>query len=160
MPRHTALIVPVPEAEPWIGELRRAHVASAARGIPPHVTVLAWFADAEDVDEGAVAEVLSAFRAFDFTLDRVERFDGGTTWLRPVPAEPFNELTRAVWRRWPEYPPYGGEFEELVPHLTVSQTPIDVAVPLPIACRAREVLLVEEDAPDGRWSTRLRVPLR
>lgn len=160
MPRRTALIVPVPEVEPLIGELRRANVATAALGIPPHVTVLAWFADAEDVDEPAVVEVLSAFRSFAFALDSVERFDAGTTWLRPVPGEPFNELTRAVWARWPEYPPYGGEFAELVPHLTVSQTPVDVCVPLPIACRAREVVLVEEDEPGGRWSTRLRVPLR
>jgi len=35
----------------------------------------------------------------------------------------------------------------------------DPAAALPIACRAREVLLIEEVEPGGRWSTRRRFPL-
>jgi hypothetical protein len=158
MPR-TALIVPVPEAEPQIGELRLAHDSSAARGVPAHVTILFPFLDTADLDEAAVADLISRFPAFDFELDRVERFPDGTTWLHPAPTLPFVDLTAAVWQRWPERPPYEGAFDEVIPHLTLSETPIDVQLDLPIVARAREVMLIEEDEPSGRWAARLHLPL-
>jgi hypothetical protein len=34
-----------------------------------------------------------------------------------------------------------------------------VDAPLPIPCRAREVLLLEEERPGGRWQVRRRYPL-
>ena len=52
--------------------------------------------------------------------------------------------TAAVWERWPEHPPYEGIHDDVVPHLTVSETPIAVDVALPIASRAHEVLLIEK----------------
>jgi 2'-5' RNA ligase len=153
------LIIPVPEADQQVGELRLAHDRSAAHGVPAHVTVLFPFFDAEDVDEAAVADLISRFPAFDFELDRVGRFPDGTTFLHPTPSLPFVDLTAAVWQRWPEHPPYEGAFDEVIPHLTISETPIDVQVELPISARAREVTLIEEDEPSGRWATRLHLPL-
>jgi len=50
-------------------------------------------------------------------------------------------------------------FDEPIPHLTVSETPIDVQVDLPIASRAREVTLIEEDESTGRWTKRRSFPL-
>jgi len=158
MPR-TALIVPVPEAEPQVGELRLAHDSSAASGVPAHVTILFPFLDTAELDEAAVADLISEFPAFDFELDRVERFPDGATWLRPTPSRPFVDLTAAVSQRWPERPPYEGAFDEPIPHLTISETPIDVELQLPIAARAREVTLIEADEASGRWTTRLHLPL-
>jgi hypothetical protein len=158
MPR-TALIVPVPEAEPQVGELRLAHDPSAAFGVPAHVTILFPFLDTGDLDEAALADLISGFPAFDFELDRVEQFPDGATWLRPAPSLPFVDLTAAVSQRWPEAPPYEGAFDEVIPHLTLSKTPIDVQLQLPITARAREVLLIEEDEPSGRWAARLHLPL-
>lgn len=155
----TALIVPVPEAEPQVGELRLAHDWSAQRGVPAHVTILFPFLDASDVDDAAIADLISRFPAFDFELDRVERFPDGTTWLRPAPSLPFIDLTAAVWQRWPERAPYEGAFDEVIPHLTISETPIDMQLELPILARAREVTLLEEDEPSGRWIARLHLPL-
>ena len=63
-------------------------------------------------------------------------------------------LTRALWDEWPECPPFGGAYDEVVPHLTVALDPAPgqrreietvVAPLLPLAARAAEVLLVEED---------------
>jgi hypothetical protein len=159
MTRRTALIVPVPEAEAQVAELRLAHDSSAARGVPAHVTILFPFLDAENVDEAAVADLISGFPAFDFELDRVERFPDGTTWLHPAPSLPFVDLTAAVWQRWPDHPPYEGSHDEVIPHLTLSETPIEVQLALPISARAREVALIEEEEPDGRWATRLHLPL-
>ena len=149
----------VPEAEPQVGELRLQHDWSAARGVPAHVTILFPFADGDDVDEDALADLFAKFPAFDFELDRVERFDSGLVWLHPSPSAQFADLTAAVWQRWPDHPPYEGVHDEPIPHLTVSETPIDVSFQLPIASRAHEVTLIEE-APDGRWAARRRFPLR
>ena len=159
MPRRTALIVTVPEAEPAVGGLRLQHDGFARAGVPAHVTVLFPFASPEEVDEEALAGLFGRFRPFDFVLDSVERFDDGRVWLHPHPAAPFEDLTAAVWQRWPEHPPYEGEFDEPIPHLTVSETPVDVQVELPIACRACEVTLIEESESDGRWSVRRVFPL-
>lgn len=158
MPRRTALIVEVLEAEPQVGALRLEHDSSAALGVPAHITTLFPFADGSSVDEIALAELFARFPAFDFELDRVERFDGGAVWLHPNPSLRFADLTAAVWQRWPDHPPYEGAHDEVIPHLTVSETPIDVNLRLPIASRAREVTLIEQ-APDGRWAARSRFPL-
>jgi len=154
MPRRTALIVPVPEAEPAVGAIRLAHDGSAALGVPAHVTILFPFAPPDEVDEAALAALFARFRAFDFALDRVERFEDGLVWLAPRPSLPFADLTAAVWQRWPGYPPYEGVHDEVVPHLTVSEQPLDVQIVLPIPCRAREVALIEEQEADGRWVAR------
>ena len=159
MPRRTALIVEVPEAEPAVGELRLQHDWSAARGVPAHITILFPFADAAAVDEDALAQLFGRFPAFDFTLDRIERFDTGIVWLHPEPSFRFVDLTAAIAERWPEHPPYEGEFDEAIPHLTVSETPIDFQPALPIAARAHEVTLIEEDESTGRWSRRRSFPL-
>jgi 2'-5' RNA ligase len=159
MPRRTALIVEVPEAEPQVGELRLQHDWSAARGVPAHITILFPFADGDEVDEDALADLFSRFPAFDFVLDRVEHFeDGGVVWLHPAPSRQFADLTAAVFQRWPHLPPYEGEHDEPIPHLTVSDSPVDVGFQLPIASRAHEVTLIEE-APDGRWAARRRFAL-
>jgi 2'-5' RNA ligase len=162
MPRRTALVVAVPEAEAAVGALRLEHDSSAARGVPAHITILFPFAQPGSLDEAAVAEVVAAHEAFDFELASVARFDGAVTYLAPVPAEPFRALTGALVRRWPEHQPYGGEhdIDTLVPHLTVAETHIDVSLELPIAAHAGEVLLLEEVEPDGRWRERARFPLR
>jgi 2'-5' RNA ligase len=159
MPRRTALIVVVPEAEPHVAELRLQHDSSARHGVPAHITILFPFAPPDEVDEESLGELFAHFAPFDFQLDRVERFDDGVTWLHPEPSEPFVDLTAAVARRWSRYPPYEGAFDEPIPHLTVSDDqPIDVGAPLPIACHAAKVTLIEE-GKDGMWTTRARLPL-
>lgn len=158
MPR-TALIVVVPEAEPAVGALRFQHDWSAPLGVPAHVTILFPFAEPAVLDEEAIAEAVASCPAFDFTLDRIGRFEDGPVWLHPEPSEPFAALTGAVWRRFPDYPPYEGAHDVVVPHLTVSYEPIDIDVELPIHASAREVTLLEE-ATDGRWFVRRAFPLQ
>jgi 2'-5' RNA ligase len=158
MPR-TALIVAIPEADPTVGALRLEHDWSARLGVPAHVTILFPFADPADVDEQAVADVIATFRSFDVVLDRVDRFEDGPVWLHPEPSAPFAALTEAVRRRFPDYPPYEGAHDVLVPHLTVSYAPIEVDVELPIRATVRAVTLIEE-AVDGRWFVRRVFPLQ
>jgi hypothetical protein len=157
MPR-TALIVVVPEAEPAVQELRLRRDWSARRGVPAHVTVLFPFLGTASVDADELQALFAQHDAFDFVLDRVEQFDEGAVWLHPEPSEPFRALTAAVWRRWPECPPYEGAHDDVIPHLTISDEPVEVIVDLPIVARADAVTLIEEQT-DGRWLSRRRFAL-
>jgi hypothetical protein len=146
MPR-TALVVPVPEAAPYF---------TGAPGLPAHVTILFPFAEPAEIDLNVLRDLISLFPAFDFELDRIEVFEDGTRWLRPAPATTFIDLTAAVMQRWPGYAPYEGAHDSIIPHVTITAGD----VPVPIACRATEVVLLEEDEPGGGWATRLAIPLR
>lgn len=139
-------------------EIRLRYVSSAAHGVAAHITVLSPFADSDEIDEQALAELSNSHSAFDFVLDRIERWDDGIVWLHPEPSRPFEDLTAAVWQRWPDHPPYEGTIETVIPHLTLSETPIEVDIDLPIPSRATEVTLIEEDA-NGMWAKRSAFPL-
>jgi hypothetical protein len=157
--RRTALIVAVPEAEPHVAALRQAHDSFAPLGVPAHITILFPFAPPEAVDEEALAGLIASHAAFSFELATVEHFGDDITYLAPLPAEPFSLLTRTVVARWPEYPPYDGQHDDPTPHLTVGECRLELAPPLPIACHADEVLLLEEEEPGGRFRVRRRFPL-
>ena len=121
MPQST-LFVPVPEAEPWVKDLRERYDPTAAAGVPAHITVLFPFISPDLITDNALAratEVFQRFQPFEFSLEQVGRFPE-SLYLVPEPAEPFILLTEAIAREFPEYPPYSGKFTEIVPHLTVA----------------------------------------
>jgi hypothetical protein len=159
MPRRTALIAPVPEAEDAVGAVRLEHDPSAALGAPAHITILVPFVPLSELDQDELAALVASHSSFDFDLASIRRFAEPVTYLAPVPAQPFVELTNAVWRRWPEYPPYEGAFAEVVPHLTVGLADLELELELPIRARVRELLLLAE-GDDGRWSEVRRFPLQ
>jgi 2'-5' RNA ligase len=164
----TALIVAVPEAEPLVGEWRAKHDWSAQHGVPAHITLLFPFMPADDVDEqllGDLRDLFASQPAFTYRLPRVARFPD-VAWLAPEPAEPFTALTELIVARYPDYPPYEGVHDVVIPHLTVAeggpelQDAVDAALTpsLPIETETREVTLIVEDG-SGLWSSRERFPL-
>ena len=166
MPR-SALIVAVPEAEPLVHEWRMRY-DNAELGIPAHVTLLFPFVPAEEIGKELVAELRDLFAeqpAFSFTLARVARF-ADVAWLAPDPSDPFRRLTELIFSRYPDYPPYEGIHEEVLPHLTVAmgdsalQDEVEAALTphLPIGAHAGEVTLLVEDEADN-WSESDRFPL-
>jgi 2'-5' RNA ligase superfamily len=155
MPRRTVLLVPVPDAEHAVAEIRLRHDPAAALGVPAHVTILFPFAPFDQLDLDALAALFARHPAFDFELASVERFEPPVTYLAPVPAAPFLALTDDVCALWPAYPPFEGVFPTVVPHLTIAHGDVAFGGPLPIACRARDVALFEEDEA-GRWHERAR----
>jgi 2'-5' RNA ligase len=164
----SALIVEVPEAEPLVRDWRAKHDSSAQRGVPAHITVLYPFVPTEKFDERLQAELRKVFAthaAFSFSLPRVGRF-AEVAWLAPEPAEPFKKLIEAVASRYPDYPPYEGVHDEVIPHLTVAeggadlQDEVDAAITpsLPIAAEATAISLFLEDET-GWWNRGDRYPL-
>lgn len=118
----TALIVRVPEAEPLVGDLRARFDPTAEQGVPAHITVLVPFMAPEAVSPQVLAklhEVVTRLTAFDFHIEGVGRWPN-TTFVKPTPAEPFIQLTTAVSKAFPNYPPYAGAHSNIVPHLTVA----------------------------------------
>ena len=156
----SALVITVQEAEPLVSEWRAQYDWSAQRGVPAHITLLYPFAPTEKVDEqllGELSELFAPHPAFAFDLPRVARFPE-VAWLAPEPPEPFKALTELIVARFPAYPPYEGEHEVVIPHLTVVegdvelQDRVDAAISgrLPISARADHVAFLHE-GDDGRW---------
>ena len=110
----STLFVPVPEAEPWVKDLRERYDPIAAAGVPAHITVLFPFISPDLLtasDLVRTAEIFQCFQSFGFRLEQVDRFPE-SLYLVPEPDEPLISLTEAIVREFPEYPPYGGKFTE------------------------------------------------
>lgn len=177
-PTGTAVIVALPAAEPVVGVHRQRLDSSAPWGIPAHITVLYPFLAPEAVDDAVVAALAEAVRsvpAFDCRLVDTAWFDRDVLWLRPDPAEPFRRLTGAVWRAFPDSPPYAGEHDGDTPHLTVGERAVAVAqglddgclqraeaqvrAGLPLHQRVDHALLVAGSPAPRAWRTLHRLPL-
>ena len=156
---------------PTLARLRRRWDRAARAGAGPHVTILFPFLPTSRLDDDVrrrLAIIAGAVEPFDVGFHRVRRFDDGVVWIEPDPAEPFRRLTASVAAAWPDHPPYGGLFDDVIPHLTVVEagddTPAlatieaDAARRLPIMARADRLELWRQD-PAGRWQPHWRLRL-
>jgi 2'-5' RNA ligase len=159
----TALICRVPEAERYIARYRERYDPSARRNVPAHVTILYPFLPPADVDAEVLAKlekIAGAIRCFEFRLAETRRFPVAL-YIAPMPDTSFAALTDAVWRAFPDYPPFEGKFPTVVPHVTVAHadepTLCEIEIELRIAlasagsvrARCSEMVLIENST--GRW---------
>lgn len=170
----SALLILVPEAEPLIGHLRARFDPSAADGMPPHITLLYPFIPPEKVDSRVLNRLAACFAPFepiDYALSEVRRFPAATLYLKPEPDAPFRALTMAIWQKFPETPPYGGLWPDIVPHLSIGQfeneaeldrnakeVAQEFAAKLPIRASARSAVLM--DTTPGQWTVRKTFDLK
>jgi 2'-5' RNA ligase len=145
-----ALVLVLPE--PRLEELRARFDAKAvAAGIPLHITLLFPFGPSED----GLDELFAPWSPLRFSLARVETFSE-VVWLAPEPDAELRGRILEVYARYPQYPPYGGEFPDPVPHATVGQGDVAEAVRaaaeplLPVEFEVGAATLMEEVAPE-RW---------
>ena len=152
-----ALIVPVREAEPVVDELRQRYDATAAIGVPAHITLLYPFVSPKKAT------------AFEFWLSGVGRFTD-TVYLQPSPSAPFISLIKAFVDAFPDYPPYGGLHTGSIPHLTVAresepealeriedEVRLLMAKQRAIQCYCKNFALIVNT--EGRWVTQQRFSL-
>lgn len=121
----SGIAVCVREAEPLVTNLRRRFDPTALLGVPAHVTLLIPFMSIEHIDDGVrtrLARVFARAAPFAFTLDRVGRWPE-VVFLHPEPAAPFIRLTERLSTEFPGFKPYDGQFDSIVPHLTVAHGP-------------------------------------
>lgn len=158
-------MVLAPRAGAAVAGFRERFDSSWPTGMPAHVTVLYPFVDARAVTPALLAEMdalAATMAAFDYRLEAVSEFPAAL-YLVPTPSAPFVALTETAARRWPDHPPYGGRFDNVIPHLTVADTRAgkaavaEVAALLPLEERAEELVLI---APSrgGRWAPHHRSP--
>jgi hypothetical protein len=117
----TALLVPMTAVGKDIEDLR--HLGSAAGfGLPSHVTVLYPFGPVDLLNEAlrsGLRRVFAAEATFEVEFRRSQWFGEDVLWLAPEDPRPFVALTEAVASAYPQWQPYGGAFETVIPHLTV-----------------------------------------
>ncbi|MBI2781568.1 MAG: 2'-5' RNA ligase family protein [Chloroflexi bacterium] len=171
--RESALIVPI-RLPPALAQVRLRETRDGPAGVPGHVTVLYPFVPPDSIDRAvlaAVAQVIGTAPAFDVRFCDVRRWEpgegdpGGVVWLEPVPSEPFNELTRALFAAFPAYPPYGGIHDETIAHVSLAAVDwrhrqaveAEARRWLPFRRRVSAATLIVEGA-NGRWRTRARFP--
>jgi 2'-5' RNA ligase len=139
----------------------------AILGMPAHVTVLYPFVPAEGLSErviGRLTAMCAEQPALDVMFTRLARFPDAL-YLEPEPADEIRHLTLKVAELWPESPPYGGAFDEVIPHLTIAvgvgepafaEVEAALAEWLPIQARLAEAVLYAFDG--ARWQVRARMP--
>ena len=161
----SSLLITVPDSEPLVASFRSRFDLSAERGLPAHITILWPFADPDDLS-GTMMRDLHLFfagqSAFEYQLSGLCGFRD-VIYLAPSPMNAFINLTRATTARFPKYPPYGGAFENPIPHLTIAQSPpaedlgtvcreafaaIGPHLPLRLEASAASLAIKR----DGRWS--------
>jgi len=125
MPAASVLLVPVPDAEATVAPFRRGLDPTYRQKMPAHVTVLVPFMPPMMIDDAVIDNLTSLFRGFggfEFVLRELNWFDKRVLYLEPEPAEPFRLITTAVVKQFPDYPPYEGAFDDIVPHLTIGES--------------------------------------
>lgn len=173
----TALLVPLPGAGRVIDDLRRLDPASGF-GVPAHVTILFPFAPVEQISEPMRSRLRGLFARrprFDVAFPEARWFGDAVLWLAPADPAPFIALTRDVMAAFPDWLPYEGAFDEVIPHLTVGDATAEtggadslarlraaeaaVLGRLPIQDRAARVLLMAGRREEASWRTLDEYPL-
>jgi 2'-5' RNA ligase len=164
--------IPLPAAEGVAAEHRRRLDRSAHWGVPAHVTLLYPFLEPVEIDPEVIrtlAEIFAAASPFDCRFAACRWFGTDVLWLAPDPAEEFQRLTRAVVDRFPGHRPYGGKYDEVIPHLTVGESrwatmadlaaaEADIRRKLPITARIERALLIAGTDRPNSWRTVAELP--
>lgn len=172
MAAESALVVLIPEAESLVGAFRDQFDPSASVGMPAHITVLYPFKSPHELTPGVIRsleELFSKSPIFGVSFAESRRFPS-VLYLSPSPDDAFRRLTEIVTECFPETPPYGGRFTDIVPHLTVAEVSDgqrldEIAAEfdrlagghLPIRAAVSEIALV--DNASGSWQVRTRFAL-
>jgi 2'-5' RNA ligase len=185
-PQHvliSGVLIMMPEAVAAFARDFRAryavrHPSTVVHSVPPHISLMVPFVppgrvggplDTTALNEATarLREVCRSVAPFTVTLDRYGTFPGGVLFLAPRDPEPTKRLYHLIQAAFPEYPAYGGEYAEFVPHMTLDVYGTDEAlagVPRPafepFSFGVREVVVAYGDLEVAdSWTLHAVVPL-
>ena len=123
---HSVLVVPVAALDEVVRERTAFYDASFLSADPnfahAHITLLGPWAERPSAqDLGCVARIAAAVGPFSVKLAEINEFPDGVIYLRPEPDSQLRELTSRLVAAFPQYPPYGGQYPDVVPHLTLDR---------------------------------------
>ncbi len=161
----SVILIPIPSADPVIGEWRKKYDHVALHGIPAHITLLFPFKESSQITQEIIKKLEGIFlkvKQFPFTLDRINTFPN-VIFLDPNPRDEFIKLIEAIVHIFPENSPYEGKYSSINPHATIAQISDiektdslkkqieeDISINFPIQCLAKEAWLMIEDEK-GEW---------
>jgi 2'-5' RNA ligase len=166
----SAIVIQVPELSDVLRPWRKA---TEAKGVPPHVTLLYPWRQAplRAVDIEQLRLAIASTRPFAIRFVAIERFPARALYLKIEEESRIRGLMRKIYAAFTDTPPYGGEFSDIVPHLTIALADTDaeldrvlpqlfraLAPYLPLAIQVQIVAAMEEDE-SGIWHTKIALPL-
>ena len=140
--------------------------------LPLSLTLLYPWIPARSIGDADVAELRSFFaerQPLRFALTRLDVFPEAVVYAVPEPDDELRSTLRALWARFPHYPPYGEPGSDPPPHATLGRLTGDQAITLaqarkrvegllPVSFVVSEAMLMEEFEPD-RYRPREPLPL-
>lgn len=168
----SALILSFPEVDAATGDIREHLDPSASWGVPAHVSLIYPFARARKLTPdllGAVRAIAADTAPFQVRFERTGWFGDTTLWLDPRPQPRLDDLIARCMAAFPQFPPYGGEFDEVIPHLTVAtgrsaqdakEAERKVLAELPITVRATRLSVVAGATRPGGFTVVGEYPFR
>jgi hypothetical protein len=141
--------------------------------VPAHLSIVYPFAPPAEVDDCVLTRLAAAIgtvHAFDCVFPLTAWFGHDVLWLAPEPARPFRDLTTAVVAAFPAHQPYGGIYDDAVPHLTVGERRLGstadlvagehaVRGQLPIRARVDRAVLLAGRPQRDSWQPVVEFPL-
>jgi hypothetical protein len=152
-------------------DLSRAHrelyPERIAENIPLSITLLYPWIPADELTDDDVDAVRAFFAtcpSLRFDLVHVAEFPGAVAYAVPEPDGELRATMRALWARYPQYPPYGKEGNDPPPHctlaryaavgaVTLEQVRARVEPLLPVTCELVKATLMVETEPDRVTAT-------
>ena len=154
---YTVLVVPVAALDEVVRERTAFYDASFVSADPDfahaHITLLGpWAKRPSAKDLARVADIAAAVAPFEIKLAEVSEFPDGTLYLGPEPDCQLRELTSRLATAFPEFPPYGGRYGDVVPHLTLDRRSATVT-PATVSASVSHLLplTVAVDRIDLQW---------
>jgi 2'-5' RNA ligase len=118
----TLLLIPIFTFPPDLWRLCRLYHNDLM--VPPHVTLAIPFKPLKMVTDEVVQQLTKLFQEtpqFEFELNAVRWFDADVVYLEPSNAEAFRSITERIQHEFPDFRPYGGVFDDVIPHVTLSE---------------------------------------
>jgi hypothetical protein len=92
-------------------------------GIPLSITLLYPFAPPSEVDKHreALRSFFASHPPFELELAGLAQWaESGAVYAVPEPEQPLRDLMRALWRLYPQFPPYGEVGADPPPHASLT----------------------------------------
>jgi hypothetical protein len=169
--RESAIVVELRELDTVIDQYRHALDPSRRWGMPAHLTLLYPFVPPAKVDHAILSDLKSVATrasAFDAEFDDFGWFADRVVWLAPSHPEQFESLILHMMDAFPECRPYGGAFDEVIPHVTIGEgdevdllrAATDAIRPqLPLEVRVTSLSLMAGSTEPGSWHVVERMAL-